>query len=173
MRGERTKSATAGAILLSETLSRLNVPFGLYGFQDLIIPLVPFGQQFDHRGKRAISEIRLEVSGDRPEGNNNPIYNDDAPCIREVSELLLEQDSTDRLLIVVSDGLPEGSRSDADDLRALIEELTQDPRLDLIALGLGANTSHVESFYPEGRANIPLELFASEIGDLIQQALMH
>lgn len=171
MRGEKTKAAVAGVTLIAETLSRMNVPFGLYGFQDVVIPLVPFGAKFDHHGKQCIAEIPKEISGDRPMGNNQPSYNDDGPCIEEIAGHLLRQSTTDRVLIVISDGIPEGRRSSANDLRTVISTLNQDPRLNLIALGLGPGTNHVEEFYPNAIANVPISNFSDEISRVIKETL--
>ena len=171
MRGEKTTAAVAGVTLIAETLSRMNVPFGLYGFQDVVIPLVPFGARFGLQGKQSIAEISREIAGDRPNGNNQPSYNDDGPCIEEIADHLLQQSTTDRVLIVISDGLPEGTRSSAEDLRTVISTLSADPRISLIALGLGPSTSHVEEYYPNAVANVPISEFSDEIGKVIQHTL--
>ena len=171
MRDKKSNAAVMGVILLCETLNRLQVNFSVQGFQDILIPLINFHQPFGAEAHKAIVEIPQEVQGNRVGGNNQPSYNDDGPCLLEAAELLIAEQTQDRMLIVVSDGLPEGRHSDKDDLRRAIEQLNEDPRLDLIALGLGPQTSHVSRYYPRSVASVPVEKFAEEIGRLIEEIM--
>lgn len=174
MSGEKAHAALLGTILLAETLSRLDVPFSISSFQDVLIPFSAFGQPFDAELRKAISEMPLEVAATRTGGNNAPEYNDDGPCLLECANDLLDYGgATDRILIVVSDGLPEGRRSNASDLRAAISTLTAPGvDLELLAFGLGPHTSHVNDYYPEAVADVPIDRFAHEIGALIERILM-
>ena len=72
----------------------------------------------------------------------------------------------------MSDGLPEGARSNLDDLKGFIRELRNEPNLELIALGIGPNTDHVLHIYPNAKANIPLDQLSDVIGQLIHTALL-
>ena len=173
MRGEKVQAATLGTILLAETLTRLSVPFSILGFQDVIIPLVGFDERLDFIAQEAICSIAEEVGGVRPGGNNQPRYNDDGPCLLEAAGLLSQQSASERVLIVVSDGLPEGRHSGPDTLRAAIRMLREQKKeLQLIALGLGPYTDHVNDFYPEAIANVPVEEFSVEISALLERALL-
>lgn len=172
MQGEKTRSALLGTILLAETLHRLEVPFAIDGFQDVLIPLHEFGATMGPRTRTRISEIPQEVGGSRQGGNNQPGYNDDGPCLLEFAEKVLDQPAEDRILIVVSDGIPEGRRSSKQDLHEAVRTLADEPRLRLIALGLGPNTQHVRQFYPESQADVPLPQFARTIGDLVERVLL-
>jgi hypothetical protein len=112
-----------------------------------------------------------EVSGARLGGNNCPEYNDDGPCVLEAAEELLCQPVRQRVLIVVSDGLPEGRRSVPDDLHGAVGELSGIRGLRLVGIGLGPNTEHVRNFYPESIANVRPQRLADEIGALLRRAL--
>ncbi len=174
MDGEKVEAALLGTILMAETLSRLKVPFAINGFQDVLIPLCPFSSRLEDQVRVAISEMPQEVAGSRAGGNNQPGYNDDGPCVREAAEELLEHPASDRMLVVVSDGLPEGRRSTAEDLRRAVAELTSGEHpMDLLALGLGPRTEHVERFYPDSVANVPVERFSDEIGRLVERILLN
>lgn len=173
MRGVKARSALLGTILLAETLHRLDVPFAINGFQDVVIPLADFGDGLVPETRKNIAELVQEVSGTRRGGNNRPDYNDDGPCLLAAADQLLEQAASARILIVVSDGLPEGKRSTVDDLKKAILVLEDhDVPLQLIGLGLGPNTGHVTQFYPWAKANIPVEKFSKEIGALVERIVL-
>jgi hypothetical protein len=173
MRGEKSEALLAGTILLAETLHRLTIPFALIGFQDVLIPFCDFGEGLTSTVRQAIGQLPREINGDRPGGNNKPSYNDDGPCLRESASLLLRWPATDRLLLVVSDGLPEGRRSSPDDLHTAVRELRgRRAGLKLIGVGLGSGTEHVRDFYPESVANVPVPEFAQEIGGLLRRSLL-
>lgn len=173
MRGTKARSALLGTILMAETLHRLDVPFAINGFQDVVIPLADFGDGLVPETRQNIAELVQEVSGTRRGGNNHPDYNDDGPCLLAAADQLLEHPASARILIVVSDGLPEGKHSNTDDLKKAILVLEDhDVPLQLIGLGLGPNTGHVTQFYPWAKANIPVERFSKEIGALVEKLVL-
>jgi len=112
----------------------------------------------------------LEVAGRRPGGNNTPGFND-GPCLREAAEQLLSAPADDRILIVVSAGMPAGRRSTAQDLRNVVRLLAREPRLRLISVGIGPDTDHVRDFYPHARASVPLDRFAATLAELLRAVL--
>jgi hypothetical protein len=172
MRGEKTPAAIAGTVLLSESLDRLAVPYAVYGFQDVLVPFCDFGEGLNPVTRHAIGSMGEEIAGTRPGGNNQPLYNDDGPCLAEAANLLLEQPGREHVLIVVSDGIPEGRRSQPDDLHTAVREAGRVPGLRLVGIGLGPGTEHVKTYYPESIANVPVDRLADEIGGLLRQALL-
>lgn len=170
MRGAKADNALLGTVLLAETLVRLDVPFTIDGFQDVLVPLVPFGEGLTQRTRKAIAELPLEIGGARPDGNNQPSYNDDGPCLAAFADKLLAWPSADHVLIVVSDGYPEGLHSNAADLHRAVGSARE--RARLIGLGLGPDTDHVKEFYPEAVSNVEPEALAHTIGNLLESALL-
>jgi hypothetical protein len=171
MHGPKTDAAQAGTVLMAEALHRLGIPFAINGFQDRLIRFADFHDGLTERVQRAVGEMPLEVSGRRPGGNNTPSYNDDGPCLREAAEQLLSAPADDRILIVVSDGMPAGRRSTEQDLRNVVRLLVREPRLRLIGVGIGPDTDHVRDFYPHSRASVPLERFAGTLAELLRAVL--
>lgn len=170
MRGARIRAATRATVLLTEVLAKLRVPFAVMGFQDVLIPCIRFGEALGARGRERIAILQQEVFGLRPGGNNQPSYNDDGPCLQDAAELLLRQCSSQRVLVVISDGRPEGSRSDSDDLRRAIR--WADSRgIRLVGLGLGDGTDHVETFYRHARGNIEVGELAGVVGNLVERVV--
>jgi cobalamin biosynthesis protein CobT len=136
--------------------------------------LIPFCDFFDGLTtpvRDTLGEMPHEVEGCRKGGNNNPSYNDDGPCLKEFASHLTACPADDRILIVVSDGLPEGRRSTEKDLREAVASLSGDPTLKLIGVGLGPDTGHVKEYYPNSVSNVPVARFASEIADLLRGIL--
>lgn len=72
--------------------------------------------------------------------------------------------------MVLCDGHPEGRRSGMKDLEKAIRGLQ--PRLTLVGLGLGPDTSHVAKIYPVARANLTVERLTAEVGTLLQDQLL-
>ncbi|MCO4762798.1 MAG: hypothetical protein KC502_14890 [Myxococcales bacterium] len=173
MSGAPARHALLGTVLLAETLHRLQVPFAIDGFQDVLIPFHDFDDPLDAHVRQRIAEMPKEVDGSRQGGHNSPGHNDDGPCLMEFAEKVSGQAATDRVLLVLSDGEPAGRRSNSQDLRNAVRVLSEPAAgLRLIGLGLGPGTEHVRSFYPEHEANVPLEELASRIGALLERVLI-
>jgi hypothetical protein len=172
MRGPKTGAALDGTVLLAETLHRLGVPFAINGFQDKLIPFGAFGDGLTPEMREAISAMPQEITGERSGGNNHPGHNDDGPCVREACEELLHWPATEHVLLVVSDGLPEGRHSTPADLHAAVNDLATIRGLKLVGIGLGSGTEHVKDFYPESAADVPADQLAGTIGGLLRRNLI-
>lgn len=171
MHGPKTDAAQAGTVLMAEALHRLQIPFAINGFQDRLIRFADFHDGLTERVRTAVGEMALEVAGQRQGGNNVPGFNDDGPCLREAAEQLLGAPADDRILIVVSDGMPAGRHSTEQDLRNVVRLLAREPRLRLIGVGIGPDTDHVRDFYPHSRASVGLDQFAGAIAELLRVVL--
>jgi len=171
MRGEKAKAALRGTIVFAETLARLSIPSAVHGFQDVLIPILGFGESLDDAARARIGDMPLEACAERPGGNNNPHYNDDGPCLAEAGRELQSIAANDRVLVVISDGSPEGVRSGPDDLKTAVEHLSASNVL-LFGVGLGPGTEHVRSFYPASIASVPVEAFARTMAELLEEVIV-
>jgi hypothetical protein len=171
MAGPEIDGAILDTTLLARTFERLGstVRFAVEGFQDQRIGFKTFSQPVTNALIDSFKEMAREVAGDRLGGHNQPGYNDDGPCLREAAAILMAQPCRQRLMLVVSDGRPAGKHSNADDLRAAVDQVSR--RVHLIGLGLGSGTAHVKEFYPRAVADIPPEEFANAIGEVVAAAL--
>ena len=173
MRGEKSEAALLGTVLVAESLHRLGVPFAIAGFQDELIPFMAFGDDLGPAARQALGGMPLEVTNSRPGGLNHSDYNDDGPCLLAAAEQLLAHSASERVLVAVSDGRPEGRHSTEADLRQAVATLTQGgTELALIGMGLGPRTEHVTEYYPEAEANVPVPEFAQRIGDVLERVLV-
>lgn len=171
MEGAKTAAALRGTVVFAETLSRLKIPFAVNGFQDVVIPLLGFRESFDDEARARIGEMPLEVAGTRPGGNNTPQYNDDGPCLKQAGDALLVEVADERVLVVISDGSPNGVSSSQRDLSEAVSSLGRSGVL-LFGVGIGPDTEHVRSFYPNSIACVPVPSFAKTISELLHDVIV-
>ena len=145
MSGSKVHAAVEAAHVFIEALQRVGVPFFVAGFQDQLIPLATTGCTLAE-ARQALAGVPLEVHGCRPGGHNNPMNNDDGPCLLEAAAMLRRVPAAQRVLLVLSDGRPAGRRSTPEDLHAAVRSLTLAGDIDLLGVGIGAK--HVAEFYP-------------------------
>ncbi|MES9831887.1 MAG: hypothetical protein ABW139_06545 [Candidatus Thiodiazotropha sp. DIVDIV] len=169
---DKDEAALAGTVVVAETLSRLGIDFSIDGFQDELIPLCSFGTGLTEDVRRNLEGIPLEARGARPGGHNQYEFNDDGPCLAEAAVNLFDQSASDRFLIVISDGGPEGSRSQPEDLERVASELESRTDLELFGVGIGPGTEHVNKYYSQAIANVPVEQFAERLGVLIHEIVL-
>ena len=169
----RIEAALQGALVLTSVLARLDVPFSVNGFQDRLIRVHDIRDRFDKASIVRLVGLGDEVNDQRDGGNNQSTWNDDGPCLEEAAEELLAYPADSRVMIVISDGLPEGRHSSEDDLKIVIARLSQlGPEFKLIGLGLGEWAHHVKEFYPNSVAGVPLEECFTEVGQLVARCLL-
>lgn len=172
MHGHKVQAALAGTVLLCETLSRLGVSFAVNGFQNQLIPFCGFDEALTAEVCDRLPGMVLETAGSRPGGNNAHGCNDDGPCLLEAARMLSEQPAVTKVLVVISDGEPNGVRSGPEDLLRAVSQLEAGGEVELVAIGLGPDTGHVRNYYPRSVANVPLGDLAGQIGRVIEQALV-
>ena len=172
MSGPKASAALAGTILLCETLSRLGVPFAVNGFQDRLIPFCSFDEGLSVEVRNRLPGMVLETEGSRPGGHNQYNGNDDGPCLMEAAMALAGRACTTKMLVVISDGEPAGSRSTPQDLHAAVAAIQRRGDVQLVAIGLGPDTGHVRHYYPRSVANVPPTELAGQIGRVIEEALV-
>ena len=78
-------------------------------------------------------------------------------------------------MIVISDGVPVPSSkySGAEyDLKKTTSDIELKQKIHLIGLGMGPGTEHVDKFYTNNRANIPIEELPHELSTVIKEAIL-
>lgn len=160
-RDKKIEAAVLATSACTEALLELGVDTAVYGFQDRIIPIVPFGTSWSAGVQRSIAAMEAEVHGSRPGGNNQPGANDDGPCLRSAAALLRAQPVEQRVLLVLSDGSPSepNEAAGATRLHDAVRMLRTDRTLTLVGLGIGHGTSHVCDFYPDARGDVAVADF--------------
>ena len=150
MRGTKIEAALQGTVLFAETCHRLKIPCAVRGFQDAVIPILSFHDRLNDATRASIGAMPLEVVGKRRDGHNRPEANDDGPCVLEAANDLMAFPADDRVLLVVSDGQPAGTHSDARDLHATVTKIrTRMPSIAMVGIGIGEEAGCVKGFYPD------------------------
>lgn len=172
MAGERIERAFEGVVLLTEVLSRMNIPFAVHGFQDELIPLLTFGAPLDAYSRARLATLRLETEGRRPGGHNRPEHNHDGPVLEKAARVLAWAPGQERILIVVTDGQPSGPGHEGEAmLRQAIARVSRSD-LHLVGIGLGPGTEAVAGLYPDGFGGVPLDDFPAALGELLERRLL-
>ncbi len=146
MRGPKIVAAVEAGLVFLEAISTVGAPVFVMGFQDVLIPLARVGAS-PADASAAIAGARLEVLGRRPGGHNRPGHNDDGPCILLAVEALNAIPVAQRVLVVLTDGLPHGRRSGPAELSAAVAR-SRRAGIDIIGVGVGPGATHVRDFYP-------------------------
>jgi hypothetical protein len=173
MRGEKVHQTFRGVILLAEVLNRLGIQNEVIGFQDVTMRFKRFEEDLTDEIREKISGMVDEVYNRNPGGRNQSSYNDDGPCLLEASQGIEALPAKDKFLIVLSDGSPEGRRSDADDLTRAVQHILQETKLNLIGVGLGQGTGHVQKYYPTSLPNISVDKLTETLGTLLEEIINH
>ncbi len=168
MRGKKIEETFKGVVLLTEVLNRLGVKLEVLGFQDEIVIFKDFDGDLTNDVRRKMSGMLYEVENTNPGGHNRASFNDDGPSLKEASERLTKNGSAKNILIVLSDGLPEGLRSGESDLVDAVDYIINNTDQRLIGVGLGPYTEHVEQFYPVSAPNLQVDKIPEQLGALIE-----
>jgi hypothetical protein len=100
-----------------------------------------------------------------------PAFNDDGPSLLAASAGLEREPGAQKLLLVLSDGLPAGRRSGNAELHAAVRSVLTGTGQVLIGLGLGEETSHVADFYPVALPGIRAEELPERLSNLLADVL--
>jgi cobalamin biosynthesis protein CobT len=171
MRYQNRMSETFKAtVALSEVLNRLGINFEVLGFNDSIHEYKPFHKRMGPDVREKMATMPDEIDSDRAR------YNDDGWALSAANERLGKEKNDNRFLIVLSDGRPEPSNAHAVpqfELKKVIREIRARGNTILIGLGIGGDTGHVSSYYPNSVANIVAEELPAKLAEILEQAIRH
>lgn len=92
--------------------------------------------------------------------------------LRSAANLFDGQPGNPKVLIVVSDGEPSGPGDGSGELHRAVAAVQAQGDVLLVGVGLGPNTDHVATYYPEAIANVPLEAFPEALGQCLSKHLL-
>jgi len=155
MQGRKIHNAALSTVLLSEVLSRVNINFEIAGFNGSERIYKQYNQPFNWSVKRNIENI-IPQAATRDANDNNDGFAINWAHYR------LQQQSGEKILLVMSDGIPENGRGfiPSDDQKRLPSTFKCYDDFDLkteilkakqntVLVGIGICSSHVEKYYPQ------------------------
>jgi cation transport regulator ChaB/Mg-chelatase subunit ChlD len=170
---QKIQEAFKSAVILAETLNNLGVKFEIVGFQDILLEFKSFDDHFDEIVRGKMGQMILEVGGQNPGGHNNPSDNNDGACLKKASEHLEEQMTKNKVLFVISDGIPETrdkSRSQLDkELKEVVAEISSNTRQKIV--GLGLNSDAVKNYYPNNISGVDAKEMAETLAGLLREVI--
>ena len=175
MRGEKIKEAFKSVVVLAETLKNLNIKFEILGFQDILLEFKSFDKDLDDEMREKLNQLILEVNDENPGGHNNCGDNNDGECLLAASENLARQNSYNKFLIVLSDGVPcmdsgRKNRSQLDqELKEGVKKITQNTNQKLIGIGLLSDA--VKKYYENNIPNVRVEEMTQTLGGTIREII--
>jgi cobalamin biosynthesis protein CobT len=128
-----------------------------------------FGKKLDTQKRKNMEQMVREVHPETAVGN--PRYNDDGWAVGEASKVLSKQKESQKILIVLSDGVPEPSATHKGvefELGSVVENIEKTGKHEIIGLGLGSSTGHVEKYYSKNISNIPVHELPSRLAKLLK-----
>lgn len=173
--GNKIREAFKSIVLLSETLTNLNINFEIDGFQDLLMEFKRFEEQLDDAMRLKLNQLLLEVENQNPGGHNNSGDNDDGTCLKEASRHLGNQTAREKILIVLSDGQPamdSGRKTQAQldrELKGVIREINENTDQKLI--GVGINSTAVSRYYENNIPNVDAKELSETLGELLRAVI--
>lgn len=171
--GHKIQEAFKSAVVLAETLSNLGVKFEIVGFQDILLEFKTFDDRLDESMREKLNQMILEVSGNNPDGHNNPSDNDDGACLLEASKHLANQNPKNKFLIVISDGIPATGYKERDqldrELKEAIREISVNTSQKLI--GIGLMSAAVADYYEKNISGVTTKEMAETLGGLLRDII--
>lgn len=167
---ERAQYAKLAAIMLYEVCDKLSIPFAAIGFD------APFNTaevshrhyvDFDSRSKKE----RYNLTQIRAREDNR-----DGFSIKHAGEYLKRREETDKILIVISDGLPEHSdyigKVGLQDTARAVRELEGDG-IQVYGLAIGEGKTEIKKIYMRNYIDIPnLKTLPNRLVRIIEDNLL-
>lgn len=154
--GRKITNLLQGLIIGVESLDRLGVPQQVIAFNAKFTELWGFEDPLDDEAKASIASISDRVA-EAPWAN----YNNDGYALDTATKINQErqiQTGETGLTIYAADGLPAPDVDHSGpeyDLKTVIERIEADRRTDLIGVGIGPGTEHVEDYFrPDDESGI-------------------
>lgn len=171
---QKIEETFKAVIVLSEVLNRLSINLEILGFNDRLYEYQSFGEQMSKLIREHMGGMLEEVNDTSDTGK--AWWNDDGWALEQASERLARQKADQKFLVVLSDGSPVESPMhprEKYELGKMIKKVLDETDVRLIGLGIGRDTEHVGSYYPNSIANVKVKEMAEKLADLIKEVVAH
>lgn len=169
MQGENIREAFEATVLFTEVLNSLGIKIEVLGFNICLYEYQKFADRLSGDVRKRIITMKNQVN---LPGNED---NDDGWAVTETAKRLKARKEKEKLLLVISDGVPDNSpahNSPEYELGTVIEKIMREGEIKIVGLGLGsAGVSAVKQFYPEYLLANSAEQMIEKIGDLLLKVI--
>jgi len=165
---DKIEETFKSVIVIAEVLNRLSIKTEILGFNDRLYEYKSFQQSKLEEARQKMGNMLQEVRSDRA------LCNDDGWALKEASQRLGDQREQEKFLLAFSDGIPEESDQHSGpeyNLSRVVQELTQKTDQKLVGLGIGQGTDHVEKYYPNHIADIPVDEMPKQLVELLKDLI--
>ncbi len=175
MRGSKAREAFKSVVLLAETLANLGIRHEIDGFQDILLEFKRFEEDLNDAMREKLNQLPLEIDNKNSGGHNNAGDNDDGACLKNASAHLALQSAAEKILIVLSDGVPamdsgRKTRSTLDrELKKVVREINENTDQKLI--GVGIESDAVSRYYDNNIPNVGARELAETLGELLREVI--
>lgn len=164
MQGEKIEETYKAFIVIAEALKSIGIKLSITGFNDRLHSFKDFDEEYDDDKRKKSERMLSEVESSRAR------YNDDGFAVQEVSNRLNKREEKRKILLVLSDGVPEPSSAHANiDLTNVVKKIEEENKVRIIGLGIGNGTEHVAKFYKENITNVDVHQFAERLANKIKE----
>ena len=157
MQGERIKAAFKGLVLLTEVCSRLSIPLNIVSFATDNSVELTFEERFGESQRMKLGRLISRT--------NNQTYM--GAALQRTEQIIDETPSSNKILIVLSDGIPSDEGATRDMIRRL-----KNKDITCIGLGIGPETQNLQNLFQEGLFNVTPTQVAEGFANLIRDQLM-
>lgn len=139
MRGESVVNAARGAVLFSHVLNRLNIQYGVWGFNHQLRYYKTINQPFGTKHHEAYEKMMRNTM------TEDASWNCDGWAVKSVTGTMLHHGSR-RVLFVLSDGEPAPEDPHRHDLRSEVKRAMA-AGVEVVGFGIGGHRN-VREYYP-------------------------
>lgn len=166
MQGKKIEETYKAVIVIAEALKNIGIKLSITGFNDRLHSFKDFDEDYDDEKRKNSEKMLNEVESSRAQ------YNDDGFAVQEVSGRLKKREEKRKILLVLSDGMPEPSSAHANiDLKKVVKKLEEENKVQIVGLGIGNGTEHVARFYKESITNVDIHQFVERLADKIRELI--
>lgn len=168
MRGKKVAETFKAVIALAEVMSQLGIKLEVLGFNDRLHEFLVFDKKLTKDVCDKMSLMLKEIESPRAR------YNDDGWAVQESARRLSKRQEAERIMLVLSDGIPEESADHSGkdfELKSVVDRIVAKKKEKIIGLGIGKGTEHVSHYYPHSIANVSVEEMAGQIAELIVKVI--
>jgi len=159
-------------IVLAEVLNRLSINLAILGFNSQLYEYQTFNQQFSKQLRETMGGMIQETSYRKKHGVSTKT--DTGFATTRAVEDLLKQKADNKFLITLTDGIPEPIPEHVTaefKLENVIKKVLAETDVRLIGLGIGRDTEHVGTYYPNSIANVQVKEMAEKLAGLIKDVI--